>query len=167
MMKRKSRRRGFTLIELSVSILVGLVVIISMGMVLSDNGRAWNELYHRVHTSETTDGYMARLTFDRIIRKAAGDRIDLIQSGDSVEVDYYNDAASTKLDRYGLLYLDGTDLKLEEGDLATHTALSTQTVCSNVTYCSFTSKGDVVEMVLKLDDGSSSTVVACSALGHN
>ena len=167
MIKKTSKQRGFTLIELSISVAVTAVLILAVGTMLLDNSQAYNKLYARLCSDAATDDYAARITFDMIMRKADGDQIQLVQGSDWVEVNYYQNVASTEFDRYARLYLDGGEMKLEEGDLETHTPLSTQTICSNVSYCTFTSNADVVEMVLKLDNGSETEVVVCSALRHN
>jgi len=62
-------RRGFSLIELGVVLVVAPIVMLSMGLVLADTQRGWNQLYNRLNNGVAIDAYVARKGFDATVRK--------------------------------------------------------------------------------------------------
>jgi len=159
--------KGITLVELMIAMLFLSVAILGLGMVLADSQRGWNRMYNRVYSDVVTGGHIARRTFDSTIRKAGKDYITMAADGSWVEVRYYADDSSTTFDRYARFYVNGRDLKLERGTVTPAQALTTNTVCSNVSSCSFTKIGKSVQMVLQLDKGTENLTVVTSAIAHN
>jgi len=163
-------RRGFSLTELGVVLVLAPIVMLSMGLVLSDNQRAWNQMYNRLNNGVVIDAYVARKGFDATVRKSSinRERFDV----DEVEVYYYNDSASsTYLDRYAKFYKDGTELLVEHGQLDSNGNLSgtpqAMTLADNVEAVNFSKNGACVQMVLRLDDGTESLTVMTSAMRHS
>lgn len=163
-------RRGFSLTELGVVLVMAPIVMLSMGIVLGDNQRAWNQMFNRVNNGVATDGHVAGKAFDAVVRKSSmnRERFDV----NEVEVYYYNDpASSTYLDRYAKFYKDDTELLVEYGQLDSSGnpsgTLQTITLADNVEAVDFSLNGTCVQMVLRLDNGSESLVVATSAIRHN
>ena len=163
-------KRGFTLTELTVVMAMAPVVILSMGIVLVDSQRGWNQMYNRVYSGVVTDGYAARKTFDTVVRKSSITR-ERLGNGE-VEVYYYNDpASSTELDRYARFYADGTELLVDYGELNANGSpkgpRQTVTLARNVEFASFSVAGTCVQMTLRLDNGREALTVMTSAIRHN
>ncbi len=164
----KRVRGGFTLTELMVTTVIVAIVILALGSVVADGVRGWQRMYDRVYADVVTDGFVARRVFDRIIRKASRQMYSVDDSGEWLKVYYYSSGAATTLDRYGLFYVSGDELKVEHGIRATpETPLQTETVCGNVSSCVFKGDGRSAQMILTLDDGSQSVTVVSSAVMHN
>jgi hypothetical protein len=163
-------KRGFTLTELTVVMAMAPVVILSIGIALVGSQRGWSQMYNRVYSGVVTDGYVAKKTFDAVVRKSSITREYL--DNDEVEVYYYNDpAGSTRLDRYARFYKDDTELLVEYGGLDANGnptgTLQTVTLARNVEFVGFSVTGACVQMVLSLDNGSESLMVMTSAMRHN
>ncbi len=163
-------RRGFSLTELGVVLVLAPIVMLSMGLVLADNQRGWNQMYNRLNNGVAIDAYVARKGFDATVRKSSmnRERFDV----NEVEVYYYNDpASSTYLDRYAKFYKDDAELLVEHGQLDSNGNPSgtpqTITLADNVEAVDFSKNGASVQMVLRLDDGSESLTVMTSATRQN
>lgn len=165
--KRTTNRKGFMLVELVAAILLLGIAVLGVGIVLADSQRGWNAMYNRIYSDVVTDGHIARRTFDSIARKASSEKFLLDDYGKWLEVYYYADANSAVVDRYARFYLSGSELKVEYGNLDTKEVLRSQRVCSNVSFCVFTTVGTSVQMILKLDNGSETATVMSSAVTHN
>lgn len=163
-------RRGFTLTELAVVVAMAPIVILSMGIVLVDSQRGWNQMFNRVNNGVVSDGYVARKAFDAVVRKSSmnSERLD----DGEVELYYYNDPEnSTRLDGYARFYADDTELLVVYGKLDSEWNQYDQTpaitLANNVEAVNFYVNGDCVQMVLRLDNGSESLIVMTSAIRHN
>ena len=168
--KRTAKAKGFTLVELMVGAAFVGIAMAGVGIALIDGQRGWNVMYNRIYSGVATDAETARRTFDSIVRKSSRNSITLDNAGTWLEVRYYQDSASAYLDRYARFYTSGNELNVEYGsvDDAGATAESlTQTLCSNVSSCVFTSVEGSVQMVVKLDNGSETAVVVSSAVAQN
>jgi hypothetical protein len=160
-------RRGFSLTELGVVLVLAPIVMLSMGLVLADNQRGWNQMYNRLNNGLATDGFVARKSFDAVVRKSS---INYESFGDGeVEVHYYADSdSSTYLDRYARFYKDDTELLIEYGQLDSSGnptgILQTVTLCDNVEAVNFSQNGACLQMVLRLNDGSESLTVMTAAI---
>ena len=163
-------RRGFTLTELAVVMAMAPIVMLSMGIVLVDSQRGWNQMFNRVNNGVVNDGYVARRAFDAVVRKSS--KISEVLGDGEVVLYYYNDSASsTWLDRYARFYADGTTLLVDYGQLDSNRnpggQIQTTTLAHNVEALNFYVNGDCVQMVLRLDNGSESLIVMTSAMRHN
>jgi hypothetical protein len=168
-MKRKKliSRKGLTLTELIIAVTVSTVVAIVAGVVLVDGHRCWARMYSRTYSDVATDTYVARKTFDAVVRKASRQRHLLDEAGKWVEVYYHASDASTVPDCYARFFLSGDRLCLEDGRLNPRETSSVKTVCKNVSNCTFKAAGRSVQMILTLDDRTQTATVTASAVMHN
>ena len=160
-------RRGLSLTELAVVLALFSIVLLSMGLVLADNQRGWNQMYDRLNNGLENDGYVARKAFDATVRKSSTNREHF--GDDEVEVYYYNDpVGSTYLDRYARFYKAGTQLLVEHGQLDSNgnatDIIRSITLCDNVEAVNFSKNGACIQMVLRLGNGSESLVVMTTAI---
>lgn len=165
--KRLRAPRGFTLVELVITAAILSIVALAIGVVIVDGQTSWNVMYDRVNSDVVTDGYVARTKFDAVMRKASSEKLLLGDSGGSVEVYYYADDSSTVPDRYARFYTADGDLNLECGQRDPRTTQSVETVCGNVSACTFTQVGRSVQMILILDNGTQTNTVVSSAVAQN
>ena len=165
--KRLTASRGFTLTELIIAMAIMLIVILAIGMALVDGQRSWNIQYDRIYSDVITDGYVARRKFDAVMRTASRDNFLLDDTGSWVEVYYYADDTSTVVDRYARFYVANGDLNVEYGQLNPKVTLTIETVCGNVSGCTFAQVGRSIQMILTLDNGTRTNTVISSAVTHN
>ena len=110
--------RGFTLVTLMVSIAISPIVIFGVGVVLVDSQKSWQRMYNRTYSSIVIESYVARKTFDAVIRKASRDKFLLDDAGTWIEIYYYADSTSTVIDRYARLYYEeSNDPNIPRGNL--------------------------------------------------
>ncbi len=167
MKKRLTSSRGFTLIELTTAMAIMIFVVLAIGMALVDGQRGWNYMYDRIYSDVVTDGYVARRKFDAVLRKASKEKFLIDSAGRWVEVYYYVSDASTVLDRYARFYTSGGKLNVEYGELNPRSTLNIETVCENVSDCTFEQLGRSIQMVLKFDNGTQTNTVITSAIMNN
>jgi len=160
-------RRGFSLTELGAVLVLAPIVMLSMGLVLADSQRGWNQMYNSVNNGLEIDGYVARKAFDAIVRKSSVN----YESFDvnEVVVHYHGDPVnSTDLDRYARFHKAGTELRVEHGQLDSSRnpteIIQNLTLCDDVEAVSFSQNGASIQMVLRLDDGCKSHTVMTSAM---
>ena len=165
--KRLTASRGFTLIELIIAMAIMLIVVLAIGMALVDGQRGWSIQYDRIYSDVVTDGYVARRKFDAVMRTASGERFLLDDAGGWVEVYYYADDTSTVVDRYARFYVADGNLNVEYGQLNPKATLSVETICGNVSGCTFAQIGRSIQMILTLDNGTRTNTVISSAVTHN
>ena len=165
--KRLTSSRGFTLIELITGTAIMIFVILAIGMALVDGQRGWNNMFNSVNSDVITDGYVTRRKFDAILRKASREKFLIEPAGSWVEVYYYSTDASTVLDSYARFYTAGNSLNVEYGQLNPKSTLTTETVCRNVSSCTFKQLGRSVQMILKLDNGKQTNTITTSTITNN
>ena len=165
--KRLTASRGFTLIELMIAIAIMVIVVLAIGVALVDGQRGWNYMYDRIYSDVVTDGYVARRKFDAVMRKASRDKFLLDPAGGWVEVYYYANDASTVVDRYARFYASGGKLNVEYGQLDPKATDTIETVCGNVSSCTFVQLGRSIQMILKLDNGTQTNTLITSAVTNN
>ncbi len=83
-MKRKVQK-GFTLIELTIAMLTGAIVILAAGMILFYGQKSWNSTWKRVNLQRDTSYAMQRMS--RPIK--AGSSAQIEGSGEGLRI--YND----------------------------------------------------------------------------
>lgn len=164
-----TKRRGFTLIELMVTIWMVAIVLLGVAVALVDSQRGWHKMYNRVYGDVATDSYVAKKVFDSVVRKSSIKRYVL--GLDNLTVFYYEDLTSTKLDRYANFRRDATKLLVDYGELDAEedplSPSSTMALARNVRAVDFAVDGVSVRMVLRLDDGGEAVTVTSSAVRHN
>ena len=164
-------RPGLTLIELMVAMATMLIVILALGTVIVDGIRGWHKMYARVYADVVTDSYVARNTFDRVVRSAGRQTYRLAADGSWLEVYYYLNPSSITLDRYARFVVVSEQLQILHGNRALNGTLSapdmTESICANVSSCIFMGDGRSAQMELTLHDGTLSATVVSSAVMHN
>jgi prepilin-type N-terminal cleavage/methylation domain-containing protein len=165
--KRPKNVRGFTLVELLITSVIFLIVGLAVGVVIVDGQTGWNTMYDRLNSDVVTDGYVARRKFDAVMRSASRSQSLVASDGIWIEVYYYASPSSTVTDRYARFYTADGDLNFEYGQLEPRVTLGVETVCQNVSSCTFKQVGTSIQMTLKLDDGTQTNTVISSAVTHN
>ncbi len=165
--KRLIASGGFTLVELMITVVVMIIVASAIGVVIVDNQRGWSNMYGRINSDVVTDGYVARKKFDAVIRNASSEKIVLDDTGNWIEVYYYASGASTVVDRYVRFYEADGDLNVEYGKLDPKVTSSVETVCGNVSNCTFRQVGRSAQMILTLDNEEQTNTIVTSAVTHN
>jgi prepilin-type N-terminal cleavage/methylation domain-containing protein len=160
-------RKGFTLVELMITTVVMLIVGLAVGIIIVDGQTGWNNMYDRMNSDVVTDGYVARKKFDNVMRSASREKTLLATDGSWVEVYYYASPYSTIVDRYARFYVSDGDLNLECGQIDPRLTLSVETVCEDVTSCTFKQAGTSIQMILKLDNESQTNTIISSAVTNN
>jgi prepilin-type N-terminal cleavage/methylation domain-containing protein len=168
MMKKRPRDlRGFTLVELMITMVIMLVVGLAIGVVIVDGQSSWSHMYDSMNSDVVTDGYVARKKFDVVMRNASREKILLGDAGGWIEVYYYASHLSKVVDRYVRFYAADGDLNIENGQLDPRATLDVETVCGNVTACTFRSVGQSTQMILTLDNGTRANTIVTSAVTQN
>ncbi len=159
--------RGFTMVELMITAVIMVIVGLAIGVVIVDGQTGWNTMYDRINSDVSMDGYAARKKFDVVMRNASRGQSVLAQDGSWIEVYSYASSASGSVDRYWRFYVADGDLNLENGELEPRVTLTVDTVCSNVSACTFLQTGQAVQMTLVLDNGTQTNAIVSSAVTHN
>ena len=144
-----------------------LVVGLAIGVVIVDGQTGWNTMYDRLYSDVVTDGYVARKKFDVVMRRASRGQSLVDSDGAWIEVYSYASPSSTVVDRYSRFYVSNGDLNLEYGQVDPRSTLSVDTVCGNVSACTFQQVGTSTQMTLTLDNGAQTNTVISSAVTHN
>jgi len=161
------KRRGVTLLEITVASMIVVIPIMSVGTILAESQRGWHKMYAKVNSDVVSDGYVADRLFNVIVRGADRKKLLVDPSGAWVEVYYWQNTSAAIADSYARFYTSNGELKVESGSRDPRRSLSTRLVCKNVTGCHFSSNGRSVQMVLRLDHGKQSSTVVTSAVMHN
>ena len=164
---RPNKLHGFTLVELMITTSIMLIVGLAIGVVIVDGQSGWSFMYDRINSDVVTDGYVARKKFDAVIRDASREKVLLDSAGSWVEVYYYSTLSSAIVDRYARFYVADGDLNFEYGQLQPRATLDVETVCENVSSCTFKQAGQSVEMILTLDNGTQTNTIITSAITNN
>jgi len=181
--KRPRARKGFTIVELMITTVIMISVGLAIGVVIVDGQTGWNTMYDRMNSDVVTDGYVARKKFDVVMRSAnmgqslvdadgAWIEVYSYASPSSTVVDrysrfYVSDGSSTVVDRYSRFYVSDGDLNLEYGQVDPRVTLSVDTVCGNVSDCTFQQVGTSTQMTLTLDNRTHTNTIVSSAVTHN
>ena len=165
--KRPRAQKGFTLVELMITMVIMTVVGLAIGVVIVDGQNGWNTMYNRLNSDVVTDGYVARKKFDTVMRSASREQSLVASDGSWIEVYSYASPSSTVVDRYSRFYVSDGDLNLEYGQVDPRVTLSVDTVCGNVSACAFKQVGTSTQMTLTLDNGTHTNTIVSSAVTHN
>ncbi len=153
--------------ELMITAVIMVIVGFAIGVVIVDGQSTWNTMYDRINSDVASDGYVAGKKFDAVMRKASREKSLIDSGGKWIEVYYYDSDASTVVDRYARFYVSDGDLNLEIGQLEPRVTIGVETVCENVSCCTFKQAGRSVQMILTLDNGTQENTVVSSAVTHN
>ena len=160
-------RKGFTLVELMITTVIMLIVGLAIGVVIVDGQAGYSKMYDRMNSDVVTDGYIARKKFDNVMRSASREHSLLAADNSWIEVYYYAGPASTVVDRYARFYTADGDLNFEYGQIDPRSTLGVETVCENVSACTFEQSGTSIQMTLTLDNNTQTNTIVSSAVTHN
>jgi len=180
------KNHGLSLVDMMVAILVTCIVILAIGVVFVASHRGWRRIYNKMHSVPIEGGYVARESFDKIVRqcyKKKGSDPNYPAVGGSgnfltLKVAYDDPSdTSTGPDRYALFAVTGTSpngilqvtRKVRNSSDGTEgSTLFSTNICGSVSSCKFAiTNGKCVQMALTLDDGKYLNVVtttSCMAL---
>ena len=163
-----NHHRGLSSVELALAMALSAIGFLCASGAVFDSHRGFNTMYNRVYSDVVAEGYIAKGTFDSLIRKSSdtGFKIDE-PDGKWFEVYYYDNETSTELDRYARLTLLTNELYVEYGSLDPNTTIRIDKVCGDVSSCVFKRNGASVHMLMTLDNGKQSLTIGSSAKLHN
>ncbi|OHB66204.1 MAG: hypothetical protein A2Y76_10300 [Planctomycetes bacterium RBG_13_60_9] len=175
MAKRASMRRfsspgGFTLLELIVCTVILLIMTLAASPAIVGAHRSWQNTHDGVVSALIRDGREARIVFQRAVRRASLQGLDIGPEGNWIELPYYDGPESTMLDRYARLSWSDGCLHLEAGPIdaqGTKHALSDTVVCGHVSHCRFRQSGTSVQMKLTFTNGTTQMTTAAAAVINN
>jgi prepilin-type N-terminal cleavage/methylation domain-containing protein len=172
-MKMKyQKRRGLTLTELMVTILIVAIIVGAIGVMFVDTHRGWLDSYAKIHGGAAADAAMSQVAFDKIIRKSSRSKYQM-KGLDELTVYYYADwQTSAELDRYARFYRsadDAMEFCVEHGqwDGTNQSQLSKVTLATNVMDLEFKPTSGGIEMKMALNDGRETTTLVTTAILHN
>ena len=166
--------KGFTLAETVVAIAAVSILTLGMGILLAHSQQNWGRLYGRVYSASATDSFAIQQTFDTVCRKASLSRYAMSESGDSLELYYWDkDSTASTPENYARFYQNANAAVVEYGVLQDGTwqpditeSTTTVTLASQVQSLKFTVEGTSAQMILTYVDTDVLPVV-CSSVRHN
>jgi hypothetical protein len=161
---------------MEVVVVIAMVGIMTLGagVLLANGQKSWRHLFGRVYGDSAMDSFAAQKAFDTVCRKASLRKYVLSESGDSLEL-YYWDAGSTSStpESYARFYRSNEDVFVEYGTTQTGTwqpdtgaPVTTVKLAGGVESLKFTVQGTSVQMFLSYTDQTIMPVV-CSSVRHN
>lgn len=169
---KKQNRRGLTLMELVVTIVITAIVVMAVSVLFVDSHRGWLDSYAKIHGGAASDAAMSQVAFDRIVRKSSRTKYQM-NGLEELTVYYYEDwLSSDALDCYARFYRstdNPSELYVEHGkvDDDNTSVLSTVKLASTVSDLEFKPTSGGIEMKLALDDGRETTTLVTTAILHN
>ena len=170
---------GFTLVELMVTIFIAAIVLLALGVVLADSHKGWWSMWERENEGIVPNAYVARKTFDGLVRQATirrqlvdGDPYKLI-GNTSVTIYYYSaPLTAPALDKYATFRLAGTTLVADYGNLQPGTwnpqgTPATVVLAEDVDAVEFTVQGTAIRMELTLDTPRQTMTICTCAYRYN
>ena len=155
-MKRKVQK-GFTLIELTIAMLTGAIVIVAAGMILFYGQKSWNSTWKRVNLQRDTSYAMQRIS--RPIK--AGTSAQIEGSGEGLRI--YNDKEGSWRRFFVQPASNNLMLKSEiVGGSTTETILD-----DTVEALQFNVTGTTVSIVLKLREDNLQTHFVSTVMMRN
>ena len=155
-MKRKVQK-GFTLIELTIAMLTGAIVILAAGMILFYGQKSWNSTWKRVNLQRDTSYAMQRMS--RPIK--AGSSAQIEGSGEGLRI--YNDKEGSW--RRFFVQPASNNLMLKSEIVGGNT---TETILDDtVEALQFNVTGTTVSIVLKLREDNLQTHFVSTVMMRN
>ncbi|MEN8126839.1 MAG: prepilin-type N-terminal cleavage/methylation domain-containing protein [Planctomycetota bacterium] len=169
-----NRRKGFTLIELVVVIATVSIMTLGVGVLLANSQKSFGSLFGRVYSDSTINSFSAQQAFDAVCRKASLRRHVLSESGDSLELYYWDNTSTASVpENYAHFYQLGDGLFVEYGKTRdgawqpdTETDPTSLQIGHDVDSVKFSLEGTAVRMHLNYTDAAV-LPVACSSVRRN
>ncbi len=165
--QKNAKTTGFTLIELMIVCAMVTTCIVAVGVVFSDSQKSWNATYRRAYCDVMLDSHIASKAFEASVRRATCERYLLDNTGRWIEVYYFADGTSPKLDRYAKLFTTGGTFYIEYGCLDPKQTYDVIPICENVTACTFSGAGRCIRMQMTLSDNNHDVSLIASAVPQN
>ena len=170
----KKHRKGFTLVEVVTVIAMVGIITVGVGVLLANGQKSWSTLSDRVYGDSAIDSFAAQKAFDTVCRKASMRKHILSESGDSLELYYWDDSSTASTpENYALFYQSGDEVFVEYGQNQSGTwQPDTETdptiiqIARDVDSLKFTFEGTSVQMYLNYTEANMTPVV-CSTVRHN
>ncbi|MCE5185505.1 MAG: prepilin-type N-terminal cleavage/methylation domain-containing protein [Planctomycetaceae bacterium] len=166
--------KGFTLIELMVTMSIISVVTLAAGMLLAGGQHNWNRLYGRVYGDPATDSFLIQRVFDAICNKASLRKCVIGEGQDSLEVYYWDhESIADTPENYARIYREDADVFLEHGRMLagtwqvdTESETNSLVLAHAVDQLIFAAQDTALRMYLTYQDPNILPVVS-SAVRHN
>ena len=157
----------------AVMAMVGIITL-GVGVLLANSQKSWGTLFGRVYGDSAIDGFVAQKAFDTVCRKASMRKHVLSESGDSLELYYWDDASTASTpENYARFYQSSDEVFVEYGQNqsgtwqpGTEIDPTTIQIARDVDSLKFTFEGTSVQMYLNYTEANMTPVV-CSTVRHN
>jgi len=112
-------KKGLTIIELLITVVMAGIVILGIGAVLVHTQRNWENIYEQVNGETTSDAYVAKRAFESVIRSSSVSLRPpaLSENGNFIEFYLYENLWSNNIDSYARFYVENGELMLMCGRL--------------------------------------------------
>ena len=165
-------KKGFSLIEMIVAMAAVSVIVLGIGVFLSNGQRNWNDLFDRVYNDSNIDGFAVQQVFDSVCRKASMRKATISDDSQTLELYYWNAGSTASIPEcYARFYVSNDDLYVEHGTLQSGTwTPDSRTayikVADDIDSLKFDVQGASVQMYMTCQDEEAMPVV-CSSVRHN
>ena len=159
-MKRKVQK-GFTLIELTIAMLIGAIVILAAGMILFYGQKSWNNTWKRANLQR--DASYAMLSISRPIK--AGTSAQVEGNGEGLRI--YNDKEGVWRRFFVQPAANNLMLKSEIVEIAGDNSISKTILDDKVEALQFNVTGTTVSIDLKLREDNLQTHFASTVMMRN
>ncbi len=170
----KKIRNGFTLVEMAMAMVIGSILLLAVGGVISNSYSNWNDMYDRVFGSVPESIINIQRDFNKNCRKSTLRNVYLSDDKRTLIVYYFSDHLNPAYwpDRYVQYYLDGTDFKVDHGELnfallTKKNVFHTKTLSGNVEYLNFAMQSLSVQLCVTINDNGHRRTFAWAAVRHN
>jgi len=168
------RCKGFTMTELVAVIAMVCIITLGVGVLLANSQKSWGTLFGRVYGDSAVDSFAAQKAFDTVCRKASLRKHVLSETGDSLELYYWDDSSTASTpENYARFYQNEDEVFVEYGKMQTglwqpdeETPATTVKLADAIESLKFTVQGTSVQMFLNQTDTAMMPVV-CSSVRHN
>ena len=168
------RVHGVTLIEVVVVIAMVGIITLGSGVLLANSQKSLGNLFGRVYGDSAIDSFAAQKAFDTVCRKASLRKHILSDSGDSLELYYWDGSSTASIpENYARFYQSSDEVFVEYGKTQsdawqpdTEIDPTTIQLARNVDSVKFTFEGTSVQMYLNYTDADMTPMV-CSSVRHN
>ena len=157
----------------TVMAMVGIITL-GVGVLLANSQKSWGTLFERVYGGSAIDSFAAHKAFDTVCRKASLRKYVLSESGDSLELYYWdNSSTASTPENYARFYQSNDEVFVEYGQNKsgtwqpdTEADPTTIQIARDVDSLKFTFEGTSVQMYLNYTESNMMPMV-CSSVRHN